>query len=138
MGIVMYTKSKRHPFEFDMGYVGFGRLRCHIAKLLDKEYGELYESMFVELRNDKEFYDFQMEINKVETQKNLNKLVIDFLWKPDCDGHCTPDHARAIFEVVKNDSLANIVSPRRGIDGGTEFKRMLLECFNNRIGFHWR
>lgn len=92
--------------KLDIGYIQFFRLRCEIASIMDKDFGEVYSHIpFCHKKEDVELND--KVINIIIKKKQLNKTykdVIDFLYMCDCGGSVSYKTCKKLYGLLGKDS----------------------------------
>ena len=98
-------------FVFDMGYVGFFRLRKEIALALDEEFGRNYAEL-VHCHTEENHTANDKAANRIIKEKHLDHYtdVLDFLYMSDSEGE------------VDYKTCGNILRLIRDRKGGTSFR----------------
>lgn len=138
MGLTIRGKYKGSP-EWDIGYITFGLLRMDIAKAINKEYGEHYQSMYLHPRED--WTEFNKETAILEKKYKLRTRVTDFLWESDSDGRLSPFKCKALLDVIKDvdyETLYGYVGfGKNYCMKFSDFKHLLRECYERRCYLVW-
>lgn len=126
-------------FIFYGGYGGFFRLRKRIASDLDKEFGELYETL-ISLHSEENYRDFIEKVNEILERKGLDEDVLDFLFQPDCGGSISYKTCKKIYDIIKDDNKPLVFTYYAHNDGNDweQFKEFLLECYSKRRKLRWK
>ena len=140
MGINFYTKSKKVNVDYDIGYGGMVRLRNKVAKLLDEEFGNHYESLS-SLFGKEDFEIFDKKANEI-ISKNIStkeqELVLDFLFMPDSEGKLTYKHCKAIYDIIKDDTEETVIRYAfYSKNDWKDFKQILFEISQAKVNLYW-
>lgn len=146
MGVCIYnTKLKIY-----MSYSTFNDGRNRIAKLLDKDWGNLREyhtdwmRMHFMSATVNEIKQFQEEWEKSSEAlikgKNLDPDIIDFLLQSDCEGKIDYKTAKKLLDLIKDYPgrlfiESNLIPDKD--EGTQQFKEMLHYCYSQHADLKW-
>ena len=136
MGICLTAKKSNYAFY--MGAGGFFNLRKRIAYVMDKEFGEHYESLlYCYSKRDFEYHD--RITNRMIKEKALDMDIVSFLYMSDCGGNVSHKVCKKIYDLIKDVDLKHY-----GFRYGAyqhhdyeQLKEFLLECYTNRRKMRW-
>ena len=141
MGFELYANNCDKAFYG--GYGDFFNLRKNIAKCLDKEFGEHYETL-VHCHTKQEYSDFDKKAIVIIAKNHLeeNADILDFLFAPDAGGTLNYKTALKIARLLEGqEELKNkkftYVAYSNGEDY-EELRRFLNDCYSHRRNVHWR
>lgn len=138
MGVTITTTDPK--FVFDMGYVGFFRLRKEIALALDEEFGRNYAEL-AHCHTEEDYMVNDKTANRIIQKNHLDRYadVLDFLYMSDSKGE------------VDYKTCGNILRLIRDRKGGTgfrygsmrhndweEFREFLQDCYSRHKKMRWR
>lgn len=139
MGVTICAKNSK--FDFSGGYFGFMRLRQHIAKVWDKEFGEHYATLPKCFKKDD--YDlFNKRANQILRDsrfKDEDDDVVDFFFQSDCDGAIGYKTCKKLYDIIKDDDTELVFTYEAWSDRKDYqyFKEFLLECYKHRRKMRW-
>lgn len=140
MGVSIYTKNK----SIDLGCGGFNNLRTTVAYIVNKELGEFYEelnkglSLFGDERK-KFFEEYDKRLAHIDEELNIDPLILDFLYLPDCEGTLTSKHSRRLYEAIKDydDDIFYGYVGRPDCAMFKDFKEIVKDSRDHRIKLYW-
>lgn len=132
MGICLRNKE----FEMDMGYGSFFNLRCTIANLLNKDFGNNYHNLSRCIK--KEDFEKNDEIaNHFIEYYSLDTDIVDFLYAPDSEGKIDYKVCKKIYDIIKDyndDYMYGYVHANHTFE---YFKNMIHDCATRRRTLYW-
>lgn len=101
MGVTITTTNPK--FVFDMGYVGFFRLRKEIALALDEEFGRNYAEL-AHCHTQKEYAANDKAANRIIQENHLDCYadVLDFLYMSDSEGEVGYKTCGNILRLIRD------------------------------------
>lgn len=118
MGLDIYIKGLGYNETYHGGYIFFNVYRCEIAKVYNRELGEIYAKL-------------ELTDADIDRYNELCNEELDlFLLHSDCGGKLTWKECRAIYKVMKD-------LPFAGDDYGTRIYAM-HELWLNMFKYCWK
>lgn len=146
MGVTV--KCEKTGSSCDLGYVGFGRFREKVARLLNENFGAHYaklstpEMMFAFDSNEREqiFDEFDREAERLIKKHKISKRAVDFLWQSDCEGKISPSACKTIYAAIKgyDDNICYGYAGRKDCAMFSDLKSLFKECCDNNSYLVWR
>lgn len=146
MGITISGRYKGRisPFELDMSYSTFFRLRCTIARAFDSDLYSHYLHL-IDYRSSKAEWDEYDHITNVIIQKNKidtvkwKSKIVDFLFAPDTNGKISYGTCGRLYRLIKNEPDENQYGYTMiGNNTMGTFKALLKDVYVNRGTLIWR
>ena len=139
----LFIESEGSNMELTGGYGMLMKIRIQVAKAWDEEFGKHYETLPSLIRDEdyKRFDKRTDEILKQDRFKNEDLDLVKFLFASDCEGECSPETAKKIYDLIKDveydGKLRYTTYPSTNKNDWEDFKQLLLDCWNNKKSFTW-
>ena len=134
MGINLHNKE----YSMNMGYGHFYLLRMNIAKLYDKDFAKLYESVCRAFFDDtrKKYID---ELNQYIADHNLEEDdIVEFLFMSDGEGKISSKTCKKLYNIVKDYNDDYMYGYTYANNSFAYFKEMLYDCATKHRKLFWR
>lgn len=137
MGITIYNEKT----ELDCSYIGFFRLRKHIASLISKEFQEFYGN--IKPCGDEEYWTEHDRILEevmipkyFENNPKVGHGVLDFFFASDCEGEVDAMTCQSLWGLIKNNNEEFVFG--YGENGKwSDFKELVEQCVESQIAMRW-
>lgn len=110
MGITISGKYKgrRSPYELNMSYSTFFRLRCTIARCLDDRLYSHYLHLIDYRGSEAEWDEYDRITNEIIQQSKIDSVkwkckIVDFLFMPDTNGKISYGTCKRLYSLIKNE-----------------------------------
>ena len=146
MGITISGRYKGRisPFELNMSYSTFFRLRCTIARSLDSELYSHYLHLIDYRRSEAEWDEYDritndiIHKNKIDSVKWKRKIV-DFLFAPDTNGKISYGTCGRLYSLIINEPDEDQYGYTMiGDNTMRTFKALLRDTYINGGTLIWR
>ena len=146
MGITISGRYKGEisPYELDMSYGTFFRLRCTVAKCLDDTLYSHYLHLTDYRGSEAEWDEYDsitndiIRINKLDSTRWKSKIV-DFLFMPDTNGKISYGTCGRLYSLIKNEPDEDQYGYTMiGDNAMGTFKALLRDVYVNGGTLIWR
>ena len=137
-------KGKISPYELNMSYSDFFRLRCIIAKHLDESLYLHYLHLTDYRRSKAEWDEYDIIINEIVCKNKLDLVrwkskIVDFLFMPDTNGKISYGTCRRIYDLINEEpDDAQYGYCMIGDNTMGTFKALLKDVYINGGTLIWR
>ena len=141
MGVTLFANG--NPRTFDMGAGGFLRLRCKLASIWDKEFGEHYAKLpFIHEKAGYEEFDRKtLEIFSDPRFKEEDQDLVDFFFESDCKGSIGYKTCGKLYNLIKDVDFGGAIFTYVAYSDGKDYeylKEFFKECYSRRRKAFWR
>lgn len=138
MGVTIQSDN----YAIDLGYGGFNRLRTKVAELagIYEHYKKLDTAMSLTGAEQKKFFEeYDQKTAEIQKERNISDGVMEFLYKPDCNGSVSFEACRQILDVIKDydDNILYGYTGRPDCAKFKDFKNIVEDCIKKQCCMEW-